>query len=46
MKHDNIYLRGRAYIESVRGSSFQGKFELWAFFARSILVLSFSCSFI
>jgi hypothetical protein len=34
-KHDNIYLRGRACIESVSGSLIPGEF----------LILSFSCSF-
>jgi hypothetical protein len=40
--YDNIYLRGRACIESVRGSWFQGEFWVWAFLARFVLVLSFS----
>jgi hypothetical protein len=27
-KHDNVYLRGRACTDSVRGSLFQGEFNV------------------
>jgi hypothetical protein len=38
----NSYLRGRDYIESVRGSWFQEEFWVWDFLTRFVLVLSFS----
>jgi hypothetical protein len=38
----NIYLRARACIESVSGSWFRKSFWVWAFLARSVLVLSLS----
>jgi hypothetical protein len=44
----NDYLRGRACIESVKGSWFQRgsvDFELFLLFWASVLILSFSCSF-
>jgi hypothetical protein len=38
----NNNLRGRAYIEFVRGIWFRGSFWVWGFLAHFVLVLSFS----
>jgi hypothetical protein len=40
MKHDNIYLRGRACIESARGVDSGGVFELCEFFCAFELFLA------